>query len=148
MLGFALYCYAWYCWLRFVFGWLFGFICYLCVGFGLLDVLFGGWCVVLLVCVMFADFWVVLFGLLVCGCLCFVTRLWCCLDCGLLVWVGFWLTVLIGLGLVVGWYCLLLLFWLGLLCLIVLDLALLSFSVGWGSWLHIGYACIGVVYCL
>lgn len=87
-----------------------------CVEFGLLDVLFGGWCVVLLVCVMFADFWVVLFGFTCLWVFMFVVWLWCCLDWGLLVWVEFWVAVLIGLGLVVGWYCLLFLFWLGWFC--------------------------------
>lgn len=81
------------------------------VELGLLDVLFGGWCVVLLVCVMFADFWIVLFAF---GCLWVLMVLWS--GCGvawiggLLVWVVLWLSVLAGFGLVVVWYCLLFLF--------------------------------------
>lgn len=85
-------------------------------------------------------------GLLVCGCLC----LW--YGCGV-AWIGIaclgWVlggcVDWFGFG---GWLVLLVVSFLArLVLLIVLGLVFLSFSVGCGSWLRIGYGCIGVVYC-
>lgn len=92
-----------------------------------------------------------LLDLLVCGCLWFVSCLWWCWVGGLGCLVVLWLIVLVGFA-VSGWLVLLVVSFLAMFVVLnSVDLAILSFSVGWcASCLVVywWYACIGVYCCL